>query len=331
MSKLLSNLLKTVGLYLAVQQTFVATWLAIHSRNVPQRVEGYPNKAAKGTRLDKTTEHEHFTVRHSIIDGIERIVYSPKVRRFETPIVMQHGMWHGAWCWEPWQRLLAEWGWESHAHSLPGHAKSDRQRPVWLCTLDYYLAFFKREIERMPDPPVVMGHSMGGALTQWYLKYIGQDLAAAVLVAPWTSHSTMLDGAWKLFTDDPVAMLSNFVLWNANGWVRSPKWAAHKLTSEGAIMSPQELYDKLTDESVLVVLQHNPPFWKPADNITLPMLILAGEIDQVVSTNGLRNSANHYGADYELIPRAAHNLMMEHNYESTVELIHEWLIKHGIA
>jgi pimeloyl-ACP methyl ester carboxylesterase len=325
-----NRLFKAIGLYLIFQQSFALTWVLIHSQNVPERVKNYPNRAKKGIRLDETTEHEHYTVRHSIIDGIERIVYTPKNRRYETPIVMQHGMWHGAWCWESWQRLLAEWGWESHAHSLPGHAQSARQRPVWLCTLDYYLAFYQREIARMERRPVIMGHSMGGALTQWYLKYIGQDVVAAVLVAPWVSHSTMEDGGLLLFQRDPMAVLLSFLQWNANGWVRSPERAAQKLISEGAILSPQQLYDRLTDESILAVMQHNYPAWTPASKIDIPMLILAGEIDQVVTVGGLKKSAKHYQADFELIPNAAHNLMMEHNYESTAQKIHDWLIAQGV-
>jgi hypothetical protein len=66
-------------------------------------------------------ETETFSRTRSIESGIERVRYIPKQRRFETPILLQHGMWHGAWCWQWWQELLAEWGWESHAYSLPGH------------------------------------------------------------------------------------------------------------------------------------------------------------------------------------------------------------------
>lgn len=325
------RLLKAIGLYLIFQQSFALTWVLIHSQNVPERVRNYRNNAKKRVSLDETTEHEQYTVHHTIIDGIERIVYMPKKRRYETPIVMQHGMWHGAWCWEPWQRLLAEWGWASHAHSLPGHAHSEQQRPVWLCTLDYYLAFYKHEIDRMERRPVIMGHSMGGALTQWYLKYIGQDVAAAVLVAPWVSHSTMEDGGLLLFQRDPMAVLLSFLQWNANGWIRSPERAAQKLISDGALLSPQQLFDRLTGESILAVMQHNYPAWTPPDNIDIPMLILAGEIDQVVTVGGLERSAKHYKADFELIPNAAHNLMMEHNYASTAQKIHDWLLAQGVS
>ena len=120
-------------------------------------------------------ETDTFSVQRSINNGIERVTYIPKHRRFETSILMQHGMWHGAWCWQQWQELFAEWGWESHAISLPGHAGSPTQRPVYFCTLGYYLRFLKAEVERLPRKPVLMGHSMGGALTQWYLKYVGDE------------------------------------------------------------------------------------------------------------------------------------------------------------
>src|SRR5512147_1844268 len=100
---------------------------------------------------------DNFSIQHCIDNGFERVTYLPRQRRFETPILMQHGMWHGAWCWQQWQELLAGWGWESHAISLPGHAGSPAQRPVYFCTLGYYLRFLKAEVERTARRPILMG------------------------------------------------------------------------------------------------------------------------------------------------------------------------------
>ena len=135
-----------------------------------------------------------YTIQYSVENGIERIRYLPARRRRLPPILMVHGMWHGAWCWQPWQELLAEWGWESHAFSLPGHGMSPAQRPVYFCTLDYYLGFLKAEVAWMERKPILIGHSMGGALVQWYLKYLGDDLPAAVLAAPWNVRGNFSDG-----------------------------------------------------------------------------------------------------------------------------------------
>lgn len=137
-----------------------------------------------GISFDETQEHAAYKIHHVIDDGIERITYTPKERKHATPILMLHGMWHGAWCWEPWQKYLAEQGWETISFSLPGHGKSSLQRPIFLCTLDYYLAFYRDEIKRLPTKPIIIGHSMGGALSQWALKYLNEEIQAAVLVAP---------------------------------------------------------------------------------------------------------------------------------------------------
>ena len=234
--------------------------------DVRQSLAKHVNQAPRGFRLAAEAETETYSMRHTIEDGIERIAYTPKQRRHQTPILMQHGMWHGAWCWESWQKLLAEWGWESVAVSLPGHSGSPRQRRIELCTLDYYLGFLKAEVDRLPRPPILMGHSMGGALTQWYLKYVG-DLPAAVLVAPWVADSPIRDNLIGMLKKDPLLFPLSSLAWNAAPWVRSPQRAARLLITEGAIVTPEELHARLGPESQVVVYQHNPPFWYPPQKV----------------------------------------------------------------
>jgi pimeloyl-ACP methyl ester carboxylesterase len=238
-------------------------------------------------------------------------------------------MWHGAWCWEDWQKLFAEWGWESHSISQPGHGKSPVQRPIHKCTLDYYLAFLRDEAERLPRKPVILGHSMGGAITQWYLKYVG-DIPAAVLVASWVRHSALWDGAPLLLSQDPSIFWRMMLSWDASSWVRNPRRAAEKLIGPKAPISPEELYARLGPESALVTFQHNPPIWSPPENLPIPTLWLAGELDTVVSVPGLRKSARIYGGDFVLVPEAGHNLMMEHNARQTAQTIHDWLVARAI-
>ncbi|MFZ1399118.1 MAG: alpha/beta fold hydrolase [Candidatus Promineifilaceae bacterium] len=266
-----------------------------------------------------------YTVEHSCEDGIERIVYRPLEKRFETPIVMQHGMWHGAWCWEPWQKLLAEWGWESHAHSLPGHGQSPVQRPIRWCTLGYYLEFLQAEVARMTRPPVLMGHSMGGALAQWYLRQVG-DLPAAVLVAPWLSHS-MMGPILRTVGRDAWGLARTFLHLTTTPLVRNPYRAAQMFIHEGALFSPEALHARLGPESMWVLLQYNPPFWFPAQQVNTPLLWLAGAADTLISEAAERRSAAHYSAEYVVVPEAGHNLMMEKGFGETAVTIHNWLLK----
>jgi len=276
-------------------------------------------------------ESDIFSVQHEVNNGIERVVYTPKQRLFETPILMQHGMWHGAWCWQSWQELFAKWGWESHAFSLPGHAGSDKQRSNYLCTLDYYLRFLRIEVERMPCKPVLIGHSMGGALAQWYLKYVDDDLPAAVLVASWAAKGNLPnDGGAPWRRLDPLGLLLAALTGSAQFLVRTPRHAAAILISSRSIYTPEELYARLSPESLWVMYQHNPPLWHPPEQVKTPLLWLAGEIDAAMTVDNGRKSAVHYGADFVVVPQAAHNIMMEYNYHETAAMIHDWLSKRGV-
>lgn len=271
----------------------------------------------------------HYEITHTIEDGIERIVYTPHERRYETPIVLQHGMWHGAWCWSAWQELFAGWGWETHAHSLPGHAGSPTQRPIRWCTLDYYLAFLRAEVDRHPRRPVLIGHSMGGALTQWYLKYAADDLPAAVLLAPWTSHAMLATIAGQFKMDLWGALLSLLTL-TATPNMRSPRTAARALITEGALLSPEALHEQVGPESLLVLFQHNPPFWFPPESVETPLRWIAAGADAFFSEKRQVRSARHYGAEYFVVGGEGHNLMIEPSYRQTAEAVHNWLVAQGV-
>ncbi|HEY72833.1 MAG TPA: alpha/beta fold hydrolase [Thermoflexia bacterium] len=269
-----------------------------------------------------------YQISRTVEGGIERIVYTPETGRFQTPILMQHGMFHGAWCWRYWQELFAGWGWETHAFSLPGHGAAPTRRPIRWCTLGYYLGFLKAEVERLPRQPVLMGHSMGGALTQWYLKHAGR-LPAAVLVAPWTSHN-MLWSVLKFAALDPAGFLLSTATLTTTPIVRNPRRAAAMFITEGALVSPEELHANLGPESLWVLLQYNPLLWSPAKHAQTPMLWLAGGADAVISEREQRRSAAHYGAEYIIVEREGHNLMMERSYRQTAQTIHDWLVEQGI-
>ncbi len=314
-----------IGIYLLVQFGYALSRL-LAARRSPAYLSPQNRLRGAGKTFEEKRETETYIVLRMVEDGIERITYAPKQRKHETPILMAHGMWHGAWSWESWQKLFAEWGWESISYSLPGHAKSPVQRPIWLCTLDYYLAFLRDETNRLPRKPILMGHSMGGALTQWYLKFIGDDLPAAILVAPWTSHSVMKDSMPLFLKIDPLGVLLTFLKWHAGPLARNPKVAARALTTGGAILSPEELFTRLDIESAVATLQHNPPFWTPPQNLKTPILLLAGERDAIVPFEGMKRSAEFYRANFIAVPEAGHNLMMEKSCRETAQEINDWLV-----
>lgn len=290
----------------------------------PIDVKDSPTQPSR-TTLTQVASEEAYRIEHRIEDGIERISYFPTEQRFKTPILLVHGMWFGAWCWELWQEELAHLGWESHAISLPGHGGSPVQRPIHRCTLDYYLKFLAAAVDRFEVKPFLIGHSMGGALGQWYLRYYQDDLSGLALVASWVAHSALRDGLIPMVRQDPLVVPLTMASWDASSWVRNPIVAAEKLISKNAVISPEVLHKQLGPESVLVVYQHNPPFWRPPTNVRTPIIVLAGEEDKVVTMQGSEETANHYRSQLIIAPGAGHTLMLEHNWQASLHAITRWM------
>jgi len=268
-------------------------------------------------------EFTNYSVTHSVVDGIERIHYQPKVQVQKAVIVFQHGMWHGAWCWQYWQAWFAEQGWESIAFSLPGHGKSFEQTKVEECTLAYYLYFLEQEIQSIDAPVVLCAHSMGGALAQWYLKFFGK-LPAIVSIAGWTSHDILKDCLFNAMKIDPWgSFLASFQ--GAKAQFRNEKVVKKWFLSDDSEMSPKELMNSLGSESEVVLMQHRPATWSPVTNNTTPMLWLAAENDAIISIDDAQKSAEFYNAKFHKIPACNHDIMLEHNWRASAEIIQQWL------
>lgn len=264
-----------------------------------------------------------FTRVSEAIDGIERITYKSANPQHKHKLLFVHGMWHGAWCWEQWQELFAIWGWDSVSFSLPGHAGSPVQRPIRWCTLGYYTDFLIKEIKRFEQPPVVVGHSLGTALTQRYLKEVG-ELPAAVMLAPWLAHS-MFGLVGRYFHHDFLGGLASFLGLTATPAIRTPERAASIFLSKRSTCTPEELHSKLGPESILLPLQHCRALWSPPTGTETPMLWMTAGRDKLIPADASHESAKVYGADFMMCSDAGHDLMMEPDQALTAARIHEWL------
>ena len=102
---------------------------------------------------------------------LEHIIRKPTNRTKQTPLLLQHGAWHGAWCWENWLGHFADLGYEVHALSLPGHGASPLGKShINLYTLDDYAACLAEVADQISPAPVIVGHSLGGAIVQRFLE-----------------------------------------------------------------------------------------------------------------------------------------------------------------
>src|SRR5574340_123070 len=87
------------------------------------------------------------------------------------PLLFVHGSWHAAWCWdEHFLDYFADRGYRALAVSLRGHGGSDSPKPLRRCSIADYVDDVAAVADSLPVRPVVIGHSMGGFITQKYLE-----------------------------------------------------------------------------------------------------------------------------------------------------------------
>jgi pimeloyl-ACP methyl ester carboxylesterase len=79
-----------------------------------------------------------------------------------STIVLVHGGWHGAWCWDGVAPLLEQTGHEVVRFDLPGHGED--QTPAAEVTLESYTSRVVEALDTLPEPVVLVGHSLSGTV-----------------------------------------------------------------------------------------------------------------------------------------------------------------------
>ena len=77
-----------------------------------------------------------------------------------STIVLVHGGWHGAWCWDGVAPLLEQHGHEVVRFDLPGHGED--RTPAAEVTLQSYTDRVVEALDEQSEPVVLVGHSLGG-------------------------------------------------------------------------------------------------------------------------------------------------------------------------
>jgi len=98
--------------------------------------------------------------------------------------VFVHGSWQGAWCWRGILPLLVTQGHEAIAIDLPGHGE-DRS-PVEAVTFQDYVDRTLDAVRASPEPPILVGHSMGGAIISQAAECLPDRIRGLVCVAALT-------------------------------------------------------------------------------------------------------------------------------------------------
>lgn len=235
---------------------------------------------------------------------LEHIIARPARRRYSHPVLLLHGAWHGAWCWEAAMADLAARGFEAHAVSVRGHGASTPAGR--LATVLAYAADARAAIAAAGPRPVVVGHSAGGYVTQLLITGAAgppPELAGAVLLcsSPVSIGAYFMDRGLR---GAPMVSLPALLRREPDTVRRAffrPAIAAEELERHRA---------RLVAEPPLVTLSSMLLRPRPARCRT-PALVIAAERDAVFDLEAQRATAAAYGAELVVVPGAPHDLMLD--------------------
>lgn len=247
------------------------------------------------------------------------------------PLLFVHGAWHGAWCWdEHFLDFFATRGYDCYALSLRGHGASPgRERLRWN-TIGQYAADVAAVAAQLPDQPVLVGHSMGGFVVQ---KYLQRHTAAGAILVAAVPPAGALGATLRIARRHPWQFIK------ANATVRlAPLVATPALARDlffSALLPDHEVETyqrRLHDESYRAFLGMLAlELVKTQDVKQVPTLVLGAEDDAIISIADVQRTAAVYGAQVEIFPEMAHDMMLEPRWRVVADRMATWLESQGWA
>ena len=219
-------------------------------------------------------------------------------------------------------------GYDIHAVSLRGHGESEgREKLRWHSIADY-ADDVHWAVEQIGTPPIIIGHSMGGFITQKYLET--NQAPAAALLTPVPYY-----GLWgvtlNLLRRHPWMVIKAIATLSLYPVVETPELAREGLFSRD--FPPDTLdkyYKQLQDESFRAYLDELGLNLVRPNRVKTPILVIGAEDDTVVPLKSIYKTAHAYQSEPIVIPNMAHAAMLESNWQIAADHILKWLQEKGL-
>ena len=247
-------------------------------------------------------------------------------------IMMLPGACCGAWIYKDFRGYFQDKGWTVLTPELRHHDQKPGQAAdpgLATTSLTDYVADLTLAIQALPEPPVIMGHSMGGLLAQ---LLAAKGLARAIaLITPARTWGTLPSSEDEIIA--AIGLMSTGPFWTQ---AMDPVF---EIAAENSLncLSPErqkEVFAQFVPESGQAIFESM--FWmfdrKRASyvnplNVDCPVLAIAGGSDKVTSATSVRDVADKYleQATYLEFSSMGHMLLLEDNWRAVADACSEWL------
>ncbi|CAB1370903.1 alpha/beta hydrolase [Denitratisoma oestradiolicum] len=263
---------------------------------------------------------------------LEVLSHLPETAVTSTPLLFVHGAFAGAWCWEEqFLPYFAGAGHAAHALSLSGHGRSrGRERLDHLSIADY-VADLREVVLRLPAPPLLIGHSMGGYVVQKYLEQFDAPGAALLCTVP--PQGLMSATLGMLFSRPTLLVEINNLLGGGQTSLDTLKDALFAQPVDADQL--QRFYRLCQTESQRAIWDMSlfdlPRTAKilghlPRDAAGRPrLLVLGAELDHLMAPSTAHMTARSYGVEAEILPGIGHGMMLERDWRRGADRLLNWI------
>jgi pimeloyl-ACP methyl ester carboxylesterase len=244
-----------------------------------------------------------------------------------TTIVMVHGAFCGGWTFDRFREPFETAGFTVLAPDLRGHADDEPASAVVGVSMTDYAADIAKLCDELAEPPVLLGHSMGGLVAQLAARRCkAQALVLLAPSPPWGVAGSSLEEAATAFG---VQMMGAF----SSGALQPDKSLMRAYSLDRMPRAEQEAaVARLRPESALAVRETLnwwlDPFMSTSVGpgaIRAPSLVISGQGDVVHSAATGKAVAERVGATFRVMPGMSHWLVGEPGWEGVAETALLWL------
>ena len=258
-------------------------------------------------------------------------------------ILLIHGLWMTALSWEKWAERYSKQGYRVIARSWPGldgDIEELRRNPGPIATLGVteIVEQYEAIIRELPSPPIIIGHSFGGLVTQILLdRGLG---AAGVAIAPAPVKGIFFLPLSTLKVSFPA--LSNPAN-NHRAVPLTPEQFHYAFTNDMSAEDSLAVYRRYAvpgPDHVLfqAAFANFNPHAATAVNFEndrrAPLLLISGGSDHVSPASVVEANFKLYGkttavTDYKEFPGRTHYTLGQDGWEAVADYALEWAIGHA--
>jgi len=257
-----------------------------------------------------------------LIAGLSAERYPPAQAKFKSPLVLVHGVWSGAWCWQSWATHFCNLGWDSIAIDLRRRSAQNPMGNLHSLSFSDCVKDLGEVIRSFSTPPVLLAMNLGALMA---LKVCEQTKPSALILV-----SPSPPGNLAAARSRPQRLLwlkyRLLILLHRPIQIDEKDLRAYFLTPLPENLQSALARQTVPESSVLVREFLQPRAHLEPGSLSYPTLALGGSDDHITPAATTNRMAAWLGGEFKEYPGQGHWLIA-HDGENIVRDIHRWIIQ----